>query len=131
VTDSCRQLPCVNSFLVVYVFVCVCVCRILGGLLSAHQLALQTNLHTVTRTTVTTATTSASTTAATSSASFSAHTQQSSISNVSIPAITQHNVELHTTIEYVYDGTFLLDLAVDIGNRLLPAFSTKTGSCGC
>jgi guanyl-specific ribonuclease Sa len=113
-------------------YVCLCVCRILGGLLSAHQLALQTNLHTVTRTTVTKTTINTATaTAAASAASFSAHTQQSSISNVSIPAITQHTVDLHTTIEYVYDGTFLLDLAVDIGNRLLPAFSTKTGSCGC
>ena len=29
-----------------------------------------------------------------------------------------------------YDGRFLLDLAIDIGNRMLPAFDTETGSGG-
>jgi hypothetical protein len=66
------------------------VVRIIGGLLSAHQMAVHANLQIVTYI-------------------------DSDLTRANIHA------------EPLYDGKFLLDLAVDIGNRLLPAFKTKTG----
>ena len=41
--------------------------------------------------------------------------------------LSAHQLALHLLDETAYDGTTLLNHAIDLGDRLLPAFNTRTG----
>ena len=88
--------------------------RVLGGLLSAHQLAVHLTEPDVFLTE----------TAMTSNPTPSLTTDHDNTTTSQSPKTP---LPPPPPVQPFYDGTFLLNLAIDLGQRMLPAFNTLTG----
>ena len=101
-----------------------CIFRILGGLLSAHQMALRIHLHI--KPSLLNETDCTSLLYPINETSEDTDNNHCSCNSSSHSRCSDSRGSVSTRM--IYDGKTLLRLAVEVGNRLLPAFKTKTGT---
>ena len=96
--------------------------RVLGGLLSAHQLAVH-----LTESDVSLVDTPMTSNPTPSLDTEHDHNNATTTTMKQLPPIALQPSPPSPSVPPFYDGKFLLNLAIDLGQRLLPAFNTLTG----